>query len=46
LKRPLAEALLFGPLKEGGTVLFDVGEKDGEEVVLPHFVDVTTGVSV
>jgi ATP-dependent Clp protease ATP-binding subunit ClpA len=46
LKRPLAEALLFGPLKEGGTVLFDVGEKDdGEEVVLPHFVDVTTGVS-
>jgi ATP-dependent Clp protease ATP-binding subunit ClpA len=40
LKRPLAEALLFGPLKAGGTVRFDVAEKDGETVVLPTFLDV------
>ncbi|MDQ3031434.1 MAG: ATP-dependent Clp protease ATP-binding subunit ClpA [Myxococcota bacterium] len=39
LKKPLAEALLFGPLKEGGTVRFDVGEKDGETIVVPQFVD-------
>jgi ATP-dependent Clp protease ATP-binding subunit ClpA len=32
MKKPLAEAILFGPLKDGGTVRFDVGE-GGEELV-------------
>ncbi|AKF06861.1 ATP-dependent Clp protease ATP-binding subunit ClpA [Sandaracinus amylolyticus] len=44
LKKPLAEALLFGPLKEGGTVVFDVVEKDGETTVAPKFVDVKTTI--
>jgi ATP-dependent Clp protease ATP-binding subunit ClpA len=37
MKKPLAEALLFGPLKEGGKVVFDVTTKDGEEIVAPVF---------
>jgi ATP-dependent Clp protease ATP-binding subunit ClpA len=40
LKRPLADALLFGPLKQGGRVRFDVGTEDGELVVVPTFLDV------
>ncbi len=32
MKKPLAEAILFGPLKEGGRVRFDVSE-DGEDLV-------------
>ncbi|MBX3271894.1 MAG: ATP-dependent Clp protease ATP-binding subunit ClpA [Sandaracinaceae bacterium] len=30
MKKPLAEAILFGELKDGGTVLFDVSEADPE----------------
>ena len=37
LKKPLAEALLFGPLKDGGTVVFDVVTRDGDKVVEPRF---------
>jgi len=43
LKKPLAEALLFGPLKDGGTVVFDVTTKDGETLVAPRFDDAFPG---
>jgi len=32
MKKPLAEALLFGELKDGGTVLFDVDDEDDERL--------------
>jgi len=33
MKKPLAEALLFGELKDGGTVLFDVDDEDDDKLV-------------
>jgi ATP-dependent Clp protease ATP-binding subunit ClpA len=38
LKKPLAELVLFGGLKDGGVVRFEVVEKDGQKVVEPHLV--------
>jgi len=38
MKRPLAELVLFGGLKEGGTVRFDVQDKDGEKVLVPEIL--------
>ena len=32
------------PLKEGGTVVFDVIEKDGETIVGPRYEDVKTTI--
>ena len=32
LKKPIADAILFGPLTKGGTVRFDVGEVDDEKI--------------
>ncbi|MBX7192648.1 MAG: ATP-dependent Clp protease ATP-binding subunit ClpA [Sandaracinaceae bacterium] len=36
LKKPLADLILFGGLKDGGHVVFEVEEKDGKKVVVPR----------
>jgi ATP-dependent Clp protease ATP-binding subunit ClpA len=36
LKKPLADLVLFGTLRHGGHVRFEVAEKDGEKVVVPN----------
>jgi ATP-dependent Clp protease ATP-binding subunit ClpA len=36
LKRPLADLVLFGTLRHGGHVRFEVADKDGEKVVVPN----------
>ena len=39
LKKPIADAILFGPLaKGGGTVRFEVVEKDGVKTIAPDYV--------
>ncbi len=38
LKKPLAELILFGTLKHGGHVRFEVADKDGEKVIVPNVV--------
>ena len=40
LKKPIADAILFGPLTKGGTVRFDVGEVDGKKALVPDYVNV------
>jgi ATP-dependent Clp protease ATP-binding subunit ClpA len=45
LKKPIADAILFGPLAKGGTVRFDVVEKDGKKTVQPDYVDVKGAAS-
>jgi ATP-dependent Clp protease ATP-binding subunit ClpA len=40
LKKPIADAILFGPLAKGGTVRFDVGTVDGKKALVPEYVDV------
>jgi ATP-dependent Clp protease ATP-binding subunit ClpA len=41
LKKPLADLILFGGLKNGGHVLFEVTEQDGKKVVVPRVVSGT-----
>ncbi|MFO0680831.1 MAG: ATP-dependent Clp protease ATP-binding subunit ClpA [Sandaracinus sp.] len=41
LKKPIADAILFGPLAKGGTVRFDVKVVDGKKVLAPDYVAVT-----
>ncbi len=38
LKKPLADLILFGGLKHGGHVRFEVEEKDGAKVITPRIV--------
>ena len=40
LKKPIADAILFGPLAKGGRVRFDVGEVEGKKVLVPDYVEV------
>jgi ATP-dependent Clp protease ATP-binding subunit ClpA len=40
LKKPIADAILFGPLAKGGTVRFEVGPADGKPTLVPDYVDV------
>ena len=44
LKKPIADAILFGPLAKGGTVRFDVGEVDGKKTLVPDYGAVTATV--
>ncbi len=41
LKKPLADLILFGGLKHGGHVVFEVKEEDGKKVVVPRIVSGT-----
>jgi ATP-dependent Clp protease ATP-binding subunit ClpA len=41
LKKPLADLILFGGLKNGGHVVFEVAEQDGKKVVVPRVVSGT-----
>ena len=39
LKKPIADAILFGPLAKGGSVRFDVGEVDGKKALVPEYTE-------
>jgi ATP-dependent Clp protease ATP-binding subunit ClpA len=41
LKKPLADLILFGGLKNGGHVVFEVAEQDGKKVIVPRVVSGT-----
>ena len=38
LKKPLADLILFGGLKHGGHVVFEVKDEDGKKIVVPRIV--------
>ena len=41
VKKPLAELVLFGGVKDGGLVRFELVEKNGEKVIEPQIVRAT-----
>ncbi len=45
LKKPIADAILFGPLAKGGRVRFEVVEKDGTKTLVPDYLEVTATAS-